>query len=440
MGFVKDTWDGITGKTGAEAAGKAGEIQSQAAKEAAGITSEAALKVAEMQAQTAREAGGIAGDAYTQASQMQAKAIQDAAKIQQASQLEAAGLLSDAQRQALGIAKQQFAQTQQQFQGLYSQLAPAQQVELQGLQRQEQALGGQAQLATGAQGQLGSLLGIGGAEAQQQAQSAILDSPAMQALRERAGMLSTRTSAAIGGLGGGNVRQELYSQGRALDEQALQQRINQLSGVSQFGTQGIGQTATGIGAGAIGQQVAMGMNQAQLLGGMTSDIGRTLAAGAAGAGQAQAGGVLGAGEALSGGMLGTGQARANALTGATNAIGTGQLASSQALAQGLTGGAQATAAGLLGGAQAQAQGMQNLLSAGTTIGAAILSDPRTKENIEKIGELSNGLGVYRYNYLWNKAKTIGVMANEVKRAMPDAIGDLFGFMTVDYGRVLNAAR
>lgn len=438
MGFVKDTVGAITGSTGEKAAKKAGAIQSQAAKEAAGITSEAALQIAQQQAQTAREAGGIAGDAYTQASQMQAQAIQDAAKIQQASQLEAAGLLTNAQRQALNIAKQQFAQNQRTFQGLYNQLAPAQQVELQGLQRQEQALGGQAGLALGAQQQLGQLLGLQGAQAQQQAQGAILDSPAMQALRERAANISTRTASAIGGLGGGNIRQELFDQSRAIDEQALQQRIAQLGGLAQIGTQGIGLGATGLGAGAVGQQVGQGLTQAQILGGLTADIGQSQASGALGAGQARAGGVLGSGEALAGGVLGAGQARAGALTGAANALAAGQQASANALAQGLTGGAQAQAAGLLGGAQSRAQGAQNLMNIGTT--AAILSDPRVKENIEKIGELPNGLGIYEYNYLWSPERVVGLMADEVKKVIPDAIGDIFGFMTVDYGRVLNGIR
>lgn len=37
MGFVKDAWDGITGKTGAEAAGKAGQLQADASKYAADL-------------------------------------------------------------------------------------------------------------------------------------------------------------------------------------------------------------------------------------------------------------------------------------------------------------------------------------------------------------------------------------------------------------------
>lgn len=371
MSYVLDTGrdiiGGVTGKTGAKAASDAANIQSAASKEAAGITSEAALKVAEMQAQSAREAGGIASGAYTQASQMQAQAIKDAAAIQQASQLEAAGLLSESQKQALAIQKQQFAANEQRFNQLYTQLAPAQQTELQGLQRQENVLGGQAQLATGAQGQLGNLLGLNGAEQQQQAQGAILDSPAMQALRERAANLTTRSSAAIGGLGGGNIRSELFSQNRALDQNAINNQIATLSGVSQMGAQGIGMNATNIGVNTAGNQIAAGTNYANTLGGLTTDIGQTQAGGVINAANANAYGVGGAGEALAGGVLGAGTARANALTGVSNALGQGQLTAADALAGGLTGAAQANASGLLGAAQAKAQGAQNLIKIGAAV-------------------------------------------------------------------------
>lgn len=37
MGFVKDAWDGITGKTGAEAAGKAGQLQADSSRYAADL-------------------------------------------------------------------------------------------------------------------------------------------------------------------------------------------------------------------------------------------------------------------------------------------------------------------------------------------------------------------------------------------------------------------
>lgn len=73
---------------------------------------------------------------------------------------------------------------------------------------------------------------------------------------------------------------------------------------------------------------------------------------------------------------------------------------------------------------------------GKVIGAAAASDRRLKENIEKVGELANGLGVYTYNYLSQSAKRLGVMADEVAKIQPDALGPtVSGYMTVDYGKV-----
>jgi hypothetical protein len=66
------------------------------------------------------------------------------------------------------------------------------------------------------------------------------------------------------------------------------------------------------------------------------------------------------------------------------------------------------------------------------------SDPRLKRGIEKIGALANGLGLYLYNYLWDgdRRPRVGVMADEVERIAPDALGPaFFGFRTVDYRRL-----
>lgn len=72
------------------------------------------------------------------------------------------------------------------------------------------------------------------------------------------------------------------------------------------------------------------------------------------------------------------------------------------------------------------------------------SDIRTKENIKKIGVLPSGLNVYEYEYkpefkndpYAGHGKFIGVMAQEVKEIIPDAIitrSD--GYMMVDYSKV-----
>lgn len=64
---------------------------------------------------------------------------------------------------------------------------------------------------------------------------------------------------------------------------------------------------------------------------------------------------------------------------------------------------------------------------------AAFSDPRLKKNVMKLGELSNGLGVYRFRYLDNSGPFIGVMADEVEKIQPEALGPVVdGYKTVNY--------
>ncbi len=50
------------------------------------------------------------------------------------------------------------------------------------------------------------------------------------------------------------------------------------------------------------------------------------------------------------------------------------------------------------------------------------SDRRLKENIEPIGKLFDGQKVYRYNFKGDDKKQIGLMAQEVEKRHPDAVG------------------
>jgi hypothetical protein len=73
---------------------------------------------------------------------------------------------------------------------------------------------------------------------------------------------------------------------------------------------------------------------------------------------------------------------------------------------------------------------------GKVIGLAtsIFSDSRLKYDIEKIGEEADGLGRYRYRYLWDETPREGVMADEVAELRPWALGPVVnGFATVNYG-------
>lgn len=79
-------------------------------------------------------------------------------------------------------------------------------------------------------------------------------------------------------------------------------------------------------------------------------------------------------------------------------------------------------------------GLGNALSLGAQF--LMASDRRVKENIVKLYEEPDGLGVYEYNYKWDKTPRIGVMADEVAKLRPEALGPkLNGYMTVDYGKL-----
>jgi hypothetical protein len=82
---------------------------------------------------------------------------------------------------------------------------------------------------------------------------------------------------------------------------------------------------------------------------------------------------------------------------------------------------------------------QGLFSLG---GAALMSDIRTKENIQPIGIAPNGLTVYSYEYkdefkdheLAGHGTHIGYMAQEVEQVFPYAVKTLNdGYKVVDYG-------
>lgn len=74
--------------------------------------------------------------------------------------------------------------------------------------------------------------------------------------------------------------------------------------------------------------------------------------------------------------------------------------------------------------------------AGKAVGAAAMaSDPRLKTAIEKIGEFADGLGIYHWNYIWGGPRHEGVMADEVAKLRPWALGPKIAgeYLTVNYG-------
>ena len=65
-----------------------------------------------------------------------------------------------------------------------------------------------------------------------------------------------------------------------------------------------------------------------------------------------------------------------------------------------------------------------------------VSDIRLKRDIVAVGHLENGIGLYRYRYIWSDQVYVGVMAQEVAEIVPDAVlyGD-DGYLRVDYARL-----
>jgi hypothetical protein len=65
-----------------------------------------------------------------------------------------------------------------------------------------------------------------------------------------------------------------------------------------------------------------------------------------------------------------------------------------------------------------------------------VSDIRLKRDIVLVGRRPDGLGIYRYQYLWSDAVYVGVMAQEVALIHPDAVvHGVDGYLRVDYGRL-----
>lgn len=75
--------------------------------------------------------------------------------------------------------------------------------------------------------------------------------------------------------------------------------------------------------------------------------------------------------------------------------------------------------------------------AGTAGSAALkFSDRRLKEDVEKVGELDNGLGVFSYRYKAGGPKEIGLIAQDVRKSHPEAVHRVGGALAVDYGRAV----
>lgn len=77
-----------------------------------------------------------------------------------------------------------------------------------------------------------------------------------------------------------------------------------------------------------------------------------------------------------------------------------------------------------------------LLKSDKAIGQSVPSDARLKRDVVFVGRLDDGLGLYRYRYVWSDRLFVGVMAQEVRIVDPKAVVDMpGGYLGVDYARL-----
>ena len=63
------------------------------------------------------------------------------------------------------------------------------------------------------------------------------------------------------------------------------------------------------------------------------------------------------------------------------------------------------------------------------------SDIKLKENVEQVGVSPQGYNIYEFNYTGSKVRFRGVMAQDVLKKNPMAVGIDQNYLTVDYSKV-----
>jgi hypothetical protein len=155
----------------------------------------------------------------------------------------------------------------------------------------------------------------------------------------------------------------------------------------------------------------------------------------------------GSSDALGMGSSGSG-ADLSSLFGSFGGSGAGAGEAAAATSEAAAGAGEAAAgageaAGALGkgaaGAGEAAAGAGAGIGEGIGALAALFSDERVKENKRKVGQLYDGQNVYAFNYKGHPATHIGLMAQEVERRHPEAVGEAGGVKTVQYDQATQGA-
>lgn len=105
---------------------------------------------------------------------------------------------------------------------------------------------------------------------------------------------------------------------------------------------------------------------------------------------------------------------------------------------------QSTFGNILGGISGGAGILGSLGGSGGGIGALsslmMLSDERAKDDIEEIGTTHDEQPIYRYRYKGSPVTQIGMLAQEVQKRTPDAVGEMMpGILGVNYRRATDRA-
>jgi len=76
----------------------------------------------------------------------------------------------------------------------------------------------------------------------------------------------------------------------------------------------------------------------------------------------------------------------------------------------------------------------------TTQPAPFFSDRRLKHDVHEIGKTKDGLPIYSFKYNGDDKTQIGLMAQDVEKKHPEAVGLAGGYKTVDYDKATEGAR
>jgi hypothetical protein len=240
-----------------------------------------------------------------------------------------------------------------------------------------------------------AMLGLGGAEAQQQAIAGVEQSPLLQAMMRQGEEAMLQQASATGGLRGGNMQAALAQFRPQMLQEALDQQYARLGGLTALGQQ----SAAGVGT--------AGMQTGQAVAGLLGQQGAARAGGALGR-AAPFASLLQMPAQMYGMGMGMGRIPFPSFGGA-------QAAFSQ------------TGLGSSGFGTGLAYGNQDI--------GQFVSDRRLKTDITRLSTRSDGLGVYQFRYVWGGPLHIGLMAQEVQPLYPDAVLHRDGYLMVDYGRV-----